>query len=175
MVYSCPPRSLLKTVAVTEIGVKMLPLWRSAPSVSRGLSCRTSPVVSKCHFFLLFSPLSHCIDESMLSKHKLRHISVPTLLWYYRASIDQCFDPWIIKAYLLSSQFMFILLQKRLYAYAASPLSEPLEDLQAGTAEGVELSPQSVQVCETRFKLACKFIALHISKTLPFLGQIIKF
>ncbi|KAJ7372694.1 Cytochrome b-c1 complex subunit 2, mitochondrial [Desmophyllum pertusum] len=73
-----PPRSLLKTVAVTEIGVKMLPLWRSAPSVSRGLSCRTSPV-------------------------------------------------------------------KRLYAYAASPLSEPLEDLQAGTAEGVELSPQSVQ------------------------------
>lgn len=28
----------------------MLPLWRSAPSISRSLSCRTSPVVSlKCH------------------------------------------------------------------------------------------------------------------------------
>lgn len=41
-------------------------------------------------------------------------------------------------------------LQKRLYAYAASPLSEPLVDLQAETAQGVDLSPQSVQVCETR-------------------------
>lgn len=46
---------------------------------------------------------------------------------------------------------MFNLLQKRLYAYAASPLNEPLADFQTGTG-GADLTPRSVQVCnETRY------------------------
>ena len=59
--------------------------------------------------------------------------------------------------YLRSSNFVFNLLQKRFYAYVASPLSEPLVDLQAGIADGVDLSPQSVQVCETRHDIRSSF------------------
>ena len=110
------------TVAVREdIPVKMVPLWRSVPSVSRSLMCRTSPVVRNYLFTLLCGILFH------------------NLSW---AKNDL--------GLLQSSSFMFNLLQKRLYAYAASPLSEPLVDLQAETAKGVDLSPQSVQVCEAR-------------------------
>lgn len=58
--------------------MKMLPLWKSVPNVSRTVSCRASPL-------------------------------------------------------------------KRLYAYAASPLNEPLSDLQTGSADQ-DLSPQTVQV-----------------------------
>lgn len=76
----------------------MVPLWRSVPSVSRSLTCRTSPV-------------------------------------------------------------------KRLYAYAASPLSEPLVDLQAETAEGVDLSPQSVQVTTLENGLKVASLETHSPKS----------
>ncbi|KAL9956545.1 hypothetical protein ACROYT_G038033 [Oculina patagonica] len=75
----------------------MLPLWRSVPSVSRGLSCRTSPV-------------------------------------------------------------------KRLYAYAASSLSEPLTDFQTGSADA-DLSPQSVQVTTLENGLKVASLETHSPKS----------
>ncbi|XP_066027045.1 cytochrome b-c1 complex subunit 2, mitochondrial [Pocillopora verrucosa] len=54
---------------------------------------------------------------------------------------------------------------KRLYAYAASPLNEPLADTQTGAGEGVDLTPQSVQVTTLENGLRVASLETHSPKS----------
>ena len=74
-------------VVAEEKPAKMVPLWRSVPSVSRCLTCRTSPVVNR-YLFFLFYPI---LCENLGPSTNFDSLGSSSPVWYYAwCSVVSC-------------------------------------------------------------------------------------